>query len=477
MSPRELPSRPDLDQYRKQAKELLKRWKTADPRTAQKLADAQFAIAGEHGFPTWKKFIDEISRRTGRAQKTAIWKAAEDAVVTADAPTLERLLRGHEKMFRTEQPQSSWFGGLTPDYRKGDARDIIAREHCFESWEALAAFQKLMDDPSSSVGDFERAVDAVVHGDAERLQALLRQKSHLIQARSMRSHHSQLLHYVGANGVESWRQRPSKNAVRIAEILLDAGAEIDATADMYKGGCTTFGLVATSIHPKTAGVLRPLIELFLSRGARIDLAGAGNAHSFVNGCLANGRPEAAEYLASLGAPLDLEGAAGVGRLDLVQSYFDARSALANGATAAQRDAGFTWACEYGRTTVVEFLLDHGVDVNVSTGPHKQTGLHWAATGGHLETVQALLKRRPRVDIRDASFGGTPLNWAIYGWSLCRDDPRRREPFYTIVALLVAAGAPVDRAWLTPEHAAEDPRMYAALAAGGEPRNPPDSKTT
>src|SRR5439155_15967548 len=121
----------------------------------------------------------------------------------------------------------------------------------------------------------------------------------------------------------------------------------------------------------------------------------------------------AEHLASRGAPLDLEGAAGVGRLDLVESYFDAEGALTKGATPVQRDAGFTWACEYGRTPVIEFLLAHGVDVNVSTGPHKQTGLHWAATGGHLEAVRALLKHRPKVDIRDASFDGTPLGWALH----------------------------------------------------------------
>src|SRR5262245_45731436 len=129
MSPRELPARPDLDQYRKQAKELLKSWKAADPRTTQKLADAQFAIAREHGFSAWKHFTDEIDRRTGRAEKSAIWKAAENAVVAADEATLDRLLRVHDKMFRSEQPESAWFGGLTPNYSGLDAREIIAREH------------------------------------------------------------------------------------------------------------------------------------------------------------------------------------------------------------------------------------------------------------------------------------------------------------------------------------------------------------
>src|SRR5206468_9047896 len=142
------------------------------------LADAQFAIAREHGFATWKQFTGEIDRRTGRAEKAAIWKKAEDAVVAGDAATLEQLLQAHEKMFRTEQPQSSWFGGLTPDYSKGGAREIIAREHFFESWDALAAFRKQLDDPASSVADFERAVDAIVYGDAHPLQALLEKNPH-----------------------------------------------------------------------------------------------------------------------------------------------------------------------------------------------------------------------------------------------------------------------------------------------------------
>ena len=73
MSIRDLPSRPHLEQYRKQAKDLLKRWKADDPSTARKLADAQFDIAHEHGFTTWKAFTDEIAKRTGAAEKAAIW--------------------------------------------------------------------------------------------------------------------------------------------------------------------------------------------------------------------------------------------------------------------------------------------------------------------------------------------------------------------------------------------------------------------
>ena len=461
MPARELSVRPNLEQYKKQAKDLLKSWKSADPRTTRKLADAQFELAREHGFDTWKMFADEIARRAGAAEKAAIWKAAEDAVVAGDAETLNRLLREHGKMLRRERPQTSWLGGLTPDYSKGDAKAIIAREHYFEDWDQFAAFKKQLNDPSSPVARFERAADAVVAGDTGTLEQLLRHHPDLIGARSVRRHHSTLLHYVGANGIESWRQRTPSNAVEVARMLLDAGAEIESGADMYGPGCTTLGLVATSIHPKNAGVLGPLIDLLLARGARTDRPGA-NPHALVNGCLANGRAEAAEHLAARGAPLNLEGAAGVGRLDLVKSFFNADGTLTASATVAQMYDGFNWACEYGRTEIVEYLLDHGVDVSALTGSQTQIGLHWAAYGGHLDIVKALLKRAPKLDARDKAFGATPLGWAMHGWWERRDQPAQREPYYEIVALLVGAGAPVEKEWLSEENASADPRMAAAL---------------
>jgi ankyrin repeat protein len=258
--------------------------------------------------------------------------------------------------------------------------------------------------------------------------------------------------------------------VQIAEILLNSGAEVDAVADMYGGGCTTLGLVATSIHPKVAGVLHPLIDVLLAHGGRMDGAGAGNAHALVNGCLANGRDDAARYLADRGAPLDLEGAAGVGRLDVVKTFVKADGTLKDAATTAQLKDGFTWACEYGRTEVVEYLLDHGVNAGeILPRPHKQTGLHWAAYGGHLDTVKALLRRHPPLDIRDASFNGTPLGWALHGWWE-RTDPAQRESYYEIVALLVSAGAPVEPLWLSTENVRADPGMFAALTGKREGLN-------
>jgi hypothetical protein len=86
-----------------------------------------------------------------------------------------------------------------------------------------------------------------------RLKRLVGEHPELIRARSMRTHRATLLHYVGANGIEGWRQHTAANAVEILGFLVDAGAEVDAVADMY-GGSTTLGLVATSLHPERAGL-------------------------------------------------------------------------------------------------------------------------------------------------------------------------------------------------------------------------------
>jgi ankyrin repeat protein len=72
MPARDLPARPNLEQYKKQVKEFLKACKSGDPDALRRfrqhsksamtvtLADAQFVIAREHGFKSWSKFARHI---------------------------------------------------------------------------------------------------------------------------------------------------------------------------------------------------------------------------------------------------------------------------------------------------------------------------------------------------------------------------------------------------------------------------------
>lgn len=279
---------------------------------------------------------------------------------------------------------------------------------------------------------FEQAVDAIVSGDQAILEELLREHPDLIRTRSTRQHQATLLHYVSANGVEGYRQKTPKNIVHISTLLLQSGAEINAVADAY-GGSTTLALVATSIHPERAGVQEALMQLLFDHGANIDSANSP-AGPLINICLANGRAPAAEFLATRGAHLDLEGAAGVGRLDVVKKYFNDSGALRTNATSIQMERGFLWACEYGRNNVVEFLLQRGasLEAQANTG---QTPLHWAVIGGHEDTIKLLLDKGASLEAKNV-YGGTALGQAL--WSAANGDPELDHT--RIIALLKQHGA-------------------------------------
>ena len=495
MPARQLPDRPNLEQYKKQAKELLREWHSggsaavarfrehhprlinvAEPDslgTTLTLADAQLVLAREHGFESWPKFAQHLAAATTTEEPPAdrVWQAAREAIVSGNVAALDTLLRQHGDVLRAGPPRAGWWG----DYSKGDARFIIGKEHFFESWDQFAAFRDASQNPSVALAQFELAVDAAVTGDIPTLEHLLREHPDLIRARSPRIHHATLLHYVGANGVEGFRQRTPKNAVKVADVLLDAGADINAVADMY-GGADTLGLVATSIHPIVAGVQQELMELLLDRGASVTAASGGARLSgkIVNACLGNGRPGAAEFLAMRGAPLDLEAAAGLGRLDIVKRFFSIDGSVTGGATELQMRDGFSWACEYGRADVVDFLLRSGMDVASKLRPHGQTGLHWAAYGGHAATVRVLLQHHAPVEVKDDRFKTPPLGWAMHAWSGGREH-WAGDGYYDIVEQLLHAGARVDADWLKhDEHAsplarriADDERMRAILFLSGK----------
>jgi ankyrin repeat protein len=333
------------------------------------------------------------------------------------------------------------------------AQAFVARSHGFLSWPKFLRHLQELKAAKSAVSQFEAAADAIVNGDLRALEKLLRRNPALVFARSTRDHRSTLLHYVSANGIEDFRQKTPKNVVAITRLLLDAGSDVNAESDAYGGRSTTLGLAATSCHPADAGVQIPLLELLISRGAMIDGPDSGSA---IVGCLHNGRLEAAEFLASRGARMNLEGAAGIGRLDVVKTFFDERGKRKRGATAKDLTAGFLSACGYGQTPVAEFLLSvfkrNGSPLPDSGG---ETGLHWAAIGGHPRIVKLLLDAGAPVDVRDKTHHSTPLEWALYEWGN-RKAGSRRKPFHEVVALLVRAGAKLHPQWY-----AHDPRRRKA----------------
>jgi len=144
-----------------------------------------------------------------------------------------------------------------------DARQTIAREYGFADWSDVEARGKSPPDPA-----FELAVDTLLSGDVERLRGLLTSNPSLVHQRSSYGHGSTLLHYAASNGVETYRQRVPMNLAEITRLLIDAGADVNAIANMYGGGSTTLGLLVTSDHPATAGVTDEVRKVLVDAGAK-----------------------------------------------------------------------------------------------------------------------------------------------------------------------------------------------------------------
>jgi hypothetical protein len=370
----------------------------------------------------YKKLAKELKQAIGAGTVRAWASRWPDA----DAAIMERVARSLTRGEKTSPAgggQTSPAGGEETSLTR--AQLVLARSHGFESWPKFAKHIEQLENArvaDGAVVRFETAADAVVDGDLATLRRLLARDRSLIRATSSRRHHSTLLHYVSANGIEDFRQRTPKNIVDVTQLLLDAGAEVDAANDDYGGRGTTLGLVATSAHPRLAGVQIDLLELLVSAGANID--GLDGGWSPIDAALANGCPEAAEWLANHGARLSIISAAGTGRLDRLEE-------LVSHASPRDREQALRIASLWGRTRAVELLLDHGVDIAAGEG---QTALHLAVVGGHLDTVQLLLSRGAPLEIENR-YGGTVLGQAL--WSAAH-EPRPDHP--AIIAALRAAGA-------------------------------------
>jgi len=208
-----LPRRPSLERYKKLAKDLIAACKSHDENAIVDWAE------------TW---VTMLARQSG--------------------VELKGVSRWTDQVVGFVQRE------ISDGCRVADAQSIIARSHGFDTWARFAKHLNGLNEKGSAVARFEKAADAIIKGDIKTLKRILSDDPRLVHARSTRQHGATLLHYASANGVEGYRQKTPANIVEITELLLHSGAKVDAEADVYGGGSTTLGLVATSVHPFRAGV-------------------------------------------------------------------------------------------------------------------------------------------------------------------------------------------------------------------------------
>lgn len=429
-----LPARPNIERYKKLAKELVRACRSGDGTAIRAWAE---------------RWLGELAKLAGGS-------AGRRAAATGGVRARAVAAFACEK-FSCDGTSSRAGAGCSLT----TAQFVIARSHGFTSWPKFAKHLDGLAQRDSATAKFEEAADAIVAGDARKLARLLREDRRLVSQRSAREHGATLLHYAAANGVENYRQKTPKNIVAIARSLLEAGAEVDATAEMYGGRCTTLGLAATSAHPEKTGVQEELMQLLLDRGAELEAPDlAGNGHGLVEACLANGRVNAARFLQQRGARIGFEDAAALGLRDFVKERVDEKGSLKVPQALKELEGALNKASLYGQRNIVEFLLARWPRLAVQQGG-RQTALHCAVIGGHLDIAKVLLAHGAPLEVEN-EYGGTVLGQAL--WSAAHGGDA--DIYIPLIEALVASDAK-----LPERHVPVNKRVDEFLARRGSKAEP------
>ena len=276
---------------------------------------------------------------------------------------------------------------------------------------------------------FHPAIAAIKAGDLNRFKDLVRQDPSLATSRSTTSHPT-LLQCLVLDGSDV------SNKIAMARALIDAGADLNGPL----GACGSCDNVEVA-------------KLLLDRGANINgINGAGGWSPLEEALYWNSRG-VIELLVRRGASIhNLRIAAGLGRTDLIESFFNDDGSLKPdagrinwpwgdlqviGASNLDRagkeklaasfaswtndrqtiiDNAFVYACMHGHIEAAQLLLEKGAQIDAIPGgfDYSGTGLHYAALNGHRTMVEFLIKQGANVNIKDTKVGSTPAGWAEYG---------------------------------------------------------------
>ncbi|HZS28751.1 MAG TPA: ankyrin repeat domain-containing protein [Candidatus Angelobacter sp.] len=191
----------------------------------------------------------------------------------------------------------------------------------------------------------------------------------------------------------------------------------------------------TPLHWAAEKNYRELAELLVAAGANINTEVSWGMTP-LQWAANMGSRDVADILLAHGArpQLNMWCAAGLGMLDVVQSFWDSPNTLKPGAGQAQfRDLGngewgkasppesyqelvsdaFYIAARNGHVETACFLLEKGADINYR-GFFGAPGLHWAAINGHKTMVEFLIANGADLALRDTQFNSTALGWALEG---------------------------------------------------------------
>lgn len=361
MPTRRLPSRPNLDQLKRQAKELLAEQRSATLHACQRIREFHPRYAG-----------------------------ASDNSIKVATLTLS------------------------------DGQLTIAREYGFASWARLSTFARDERAPDLEQPHHERITDdrfrQAVHllddGDVDGLRRLLAdapqlstQRVHFEGGNYFRE--PSLLEFVAENPIRHDGLPP--NIVEVARAILDAGTDAPSVQ-------STLALVSSGRVARECGVQISLIDLLCNYGA--------NPNEAISGALVHGEFEAVNSLVARGATIDLPVAAATGRLEEARraaasaSAEDRHLGLAlaaqfghlaivkllldsgedpnrfNPQGAHSHSTPLHQAAFAGHDNTVRLLVEHGARPDIKDILWDATPADWAYHGGHAE-IAAYLRTQTR----------------------------------------------------------------------------------
>ena len=437
-----LPENPDLDQLRKQAKELHRA-------EGVPLAAAQLAIARRHGFPSWaklKRHLDVVrehlwvpeapaagsdpaavflalacltytradgpARRQGAAGLLAAHPELPGASIHVAAATANSALVRH---FLAARPGSSRVKGGPYDW---PPLAYLAYSR-FPSGETVETARLLLADGADPNTGF------LWHG--------------------LPSPFTLLTGVFGGGEMGMRNQPPHPDSLALARLLLDAGADPNDAQALYNrmfepaddhlellfeyGLGTGDGGVWRARLGDRLGSPAELVRDQLNWALRHDLLARVRllvGHGVdVTAPLRDGRAPAEVAAVHSGPEMlaYLRGQGAVAPLDPVAGFVSAalNGALTSPALAARARQRFPAlvlrAVALGRADAVVLLAELGFDVNAkgrqdASGPQEwETPLHVAVAEGNLEMARLLLSLGADPNLPDARFAATPLGWA------------------------------------------------------------------
>jgi len=457
-----LPSRPNLEQLKNQAKDLLKSVHSADVEALERirashpdysnasddkmraarflLTDAQLVVAREYGFPTWPKLKERVESIVIETSDPA--ELFKRAFKNDDAVLFRKLLgRFPEMKAKVNDPIAAFDSPAIIHVRSPEMLDALLEAGADINGRSRwwAGGFGLLDSAKPDLATYAIERGAIVDAHAAARLGMLDKLQELVAADPA---------LVRARGGDGQTPLHFASTMQIAEYLLQQGADIDArdvdhestpaqwmirerqdvARFLVKRGCKTDILMAAAlgdselvrkhldanpncIHMRVSHEYFPMINP--KAGGTIyqwtlgwyvsphDVA-RQFGHEDVFQLLIERSPEEVKLIAACWSADE----AAVKHL-----LKGAPNIVAGLSKAYQRQVAH--AARNNNLSAVRIMLAAGLPAD-QVGQHQATPLHWAAFHGNAEMAREILRYHPPLEQTDADFHSTPVGWAIHG---------------------------------------------------------------